>query len=377
MCETTKPFDIMCETTIMIFMCETTKKTSPLLPDRRKQSDIFVCDIFDAVPKGDMASMEHPIFSLSTNPDFKRRHYKNGNTWLEVRPSADGLATVHDRDVLIYCISQVIAALNEGKQVSKTLRFQAYDLLTATNRNTDGDSYRRLKIAMNRLQGTQIETNIYTGSVEQIDIFSLIDKVKIIRETRDGRMLDIEITLSDWVFNAIEAKEVLTYNQNYFRLRKPLERRFYDLARKHCGQQAKWSISLALLHKKSGSSSNKQEFRRLLIKIVEDDKIHNHIPDYSIHYDDENKIVTFINRNTEQEKKAKDYELNNSSDFPILNPETYDKARKIAPSFDVYYLKQEWRGMWIDRGREKLRNPDGAFIAFCKRRFEYDKNRLL
>lgn len=358
-------------------MCETTKKTSPLLPDRRKQSDIFVCDIFDAVPKGDMASMEHPIFSLSTNPDFKRRHYKNGNTWLEVRPSADGLATVHDRDVLIYCISQVIAALNEGKQVSKTLRFQAYDLLTATNRNTDGDSYRRLKIAMNRLQGTQIETNIYTGSVEQIDIFSLIDKVKIIRETRDGRMLDIEITLSDWVFNAIEAKEVLTYNQNYFRLRKPLERRFYDLARKHCGQQAKWSISLALLHKKSGSSSNKQEFRRLLIKIVEDDKIHNHIPDYSIHYDDENKIVTFINRNTEQEKKAKDYELNNSSDFPILNPETYDKARKIAPSFDVYYLKQEWRGMWIDRGREKLRNPDGAFIAFCKRRFEYDKNRLL
>ena len=242
---------------------------------------------------------------------------------------------------------------------------------------TDGDSYRRLKVAMNRLQGTQIETNIYTGSVEQIDIFSLIDKVKIIRETRDGRMLDIEITLSDWVFNAIEAKEVLTYNQNYFRLRKPLERRFYDLARKHCGQQAKWSISLTLLHKKSGSSSNKQEFRRLLIKIVEDDKIHNHIPDYSIHYDDENKMVTFINRNTEQEKKAKDYELNNSSEFPILNPETYDKARKIAPSFDVYYLEQEWRGMWINRGREKLRNPDGAFIAFCKRRFEHDKNRLL
>ena len=87
-------------------------------------------------------------------------------------------------------------------------------------------------------------------------------------------------------------------------------------------------------------------------------------------------MVTFINQNTEQEKKAKDYELNNSSEFPILNPETYDKARKIAPSFDVYYLEQEWRGMWIDRGREKLRNPDGAFIAFCKRRFEHDKKVL-
>jgi hypothetical protein len=37
---------------------------SPLLPDRYPQGDFFVCDIFDAVPKADMASMEHPIFSL-------------------------------------------------------------------------------------------------------------------------------------------------------------------------------------------------------------------------------------------------------------------------------------------------------------------------
>eukprot|EP00521_Asterionellopsis_glacialis_P004760 CAMPEP_0195279666 /NCGR_PEP_ID=MMETSP0706-20130129/20606_1 /TAXON_ID=33640 /ORGANISM="Asterionellopsis glacialis, Strain CCMP134" /LENGTH=53 /DNA_ID=CAMNT_0040338221 /DNA_START=24 /DNA_END=181 /DNA_ORIENTATION=- len=49
-----------------------------------------------------------------------------------------GLATVHDRDVLIYCISQVMAALNDGKQVHRTLRFKAYDLLVATNRPVAG-----------------------------------------------------------------------------------------------------------------------------------------------------------------------------------------------------------------------------------------------
>ena len=39
---------------------------SPLLPARHPTGDLFVCDIFDAAPKGDMASMEHPIFSLGS-----------------------------------------------------------------------------------------------------------------------------------------------------------------------------------------------------------------------------------------------------------------------------------------------------------------------
>src|SRR3546814_1219629 len=37
---------------------------SPLLPDRYPQQDFFVCNVFDAAPKGDMASMEHPLFSI-------------------------------------------------------------------------------------------------------------------------------------------------------------------------------------------------------------------------------------------------------------------------------------------------------------------------
>ena len=77
---------------------------SPLLPDRLDQGDFFVCDIFNASPKGDIASMAHPIFSLSTKPDHRIRRYEAGpgNQYIVVKPSADGLATIHDRDVLIY-----------------------------------------------------------------------------------------------------------------------------------------------------------------------------------------------------------------------------------------------------------------------------------
>ena len=37
----------------------------PLLPVRHSQKELFLADIADAVLKDDMASMEHPIFSLN------------------------------------------------------------------------------------------------------------------------------------------------------------------------------------------------------------------------------------------------------------------------------------------------------------------------
>ena len=78
---------------------ENTKERSPLLPIRHER-DFFVCDVFDAAIKGDSASMEHPIFSLSKKPDLKTRRYENGSSWIEVRPGSKGLATVFDRDIL-------------------------------------------------------------------------------------------------------------------------------------------------------------------------------------------------------------------------------------------------------------------------------------
>ena len=40
-----------------------------LSPAEIPQGDFFVCDFFASVPKHDLASMEHPLFSLSTRPD--------------------------------------------------------------------------------------------------------------------------------------------------------------------------------------------------------------------------------------------------------------------------------------------------------------------
>jgi plasmid replication initiation protein len=341
----------------------TNDERSPLLPLRHRQGDFFVCDIFDAAPKGDMASMAHPIFSLSTRPDYRVRRYEaaNGKDYVEIRPGAVGLVTVHDRDVLIYCISQVMAAINEGKQVHRKLRFKAYDLLIATNRNTDGRGYEQLKAAFQRLQSTQIETNITTGGVEQFDVFSLIDRATIVRETRDGRMLDVEITLSDWVFNAIEGREVLTINRRYFQLRKPLERRLYELARKHCGQQKEWRIGLGTLREKCGSGSTLKEFKRLVIKIIEDDSQHDHMPDYQLRLE---KDVVVVGQ--KDDKRQATLPLPGLAEAIRLKPETYEKAKTCAPGWDVYAIEDEWRD-WVT---EPPHNADAAFLGFCKKWYE-------
>ena len=267
-------------------MSDTTQPTrSPLLPDRHPIQDFFICDVTDAIPKDDMGSMEHPIFSLATKPDLSVREYEHKGVKVTIAPSVLGLATIHDKDILIYCISQLVAKMNAGAQLHKTLHLKAYDLLVSTNRNTDGRGYEQLEAALDRLSGTRIKTNIMTNQEEIKENFGLIDSWKIIRHTKSGRMSEIRINLSDWIFNAVVGREVLTLHRDYFRLRKPLERRIYELARKHCGKQDEWSISLELLKKKCGSASEDFEFRRLVGVICKEDAQHHHIPDYAMSFD--------------------------------------------------------------------------------------------
>jgi hypothetical protein len=47
----------------------------------------FICDLPWAVPKDDMASMEHPLFSLATRPDRRVLRYTHGEAAVEDRPS--------------------------------------------------------------------------------------------------------------------------------------------------------------------------------------------------------------------------------------------------------------------------------------------------
>lgn len=178
-----------------------------------------------------MASMEHPIFSLSKKRDLRDIIYRNGEVTITVKPTSDGLPTIFDKDVLLYC-----------------------------------------------------------GSIkrEVIKAFGLIESYEIVESSRvKNRMIRLEITLSDWFYHSILGKEVLTINRDYFRLGKALERRLYEIARKHCGQGSEWKIGLEKLKEKTGSTSPLKKFRFFIREIEKQ----NHLPDYTISLSDNDLVV--------------------------------------------------------------------------------------
>ena len=332
-----------------------TVQRAGLLPDRHA-GDFFVCDILDAIPKDDMGSMEHPLFSLSTRPDLRILAYAHNGVTVTVVPSVRGLATLFDKDILIYCISQLMAAINRGQPVARTLGLTAHDLMIATNRETSGDGYARLCEAFERLAGTRITTNMVTGGLEATTGFGLIESWQILRATKGGRMVQVTVTLSEWLYRAVLAKSVLTLHRDYFRLRKPLERRIYELARKHCGRQPEWRVSIEVLARKSGSASPRRVFRRMIRDMIATD----HLPEYSL--SEEPGDILRVARRAVVEPGA------GAGAGPALKPATLEAARAAAPGWDIYALQADWRAMWDRSGRPALRAPDAAFLGWLKKR---------
>lgn len=276
-----------------------------LLPVHHPNRDFFLCDIFDYAMKDDGVSMEAPIFTLATKPDTSvwRWESKDKSRSVTVTPSVLGRATQFDKDLLIYVVSQMTEALNRERADAnhRTVRFVVYDYLVSTNKPVGGAEYRRLQDALERLQGTSIKTNIKTGGERIKEGFGIVESWKIIEKSPDDdRMIGVEVTLSKWLFNAVQAHEVLTINPDYFRLRKPIERRLYELARKHCGGQPDFVIGVSLLQEKCGSKAKLYEFRRMLREIIAADLL----PDYQLVPTGKDQI-TIRNRKVKQLAAAK------------------------------------------------------------------------
>jgi len=269
------------------------ENSSRLKPRKHNQKDFFIADIFDAASfKDEVATMEHPMFALRAG-DMSIREYSHNDVHIEIAPSVKhGLATIHDKDIWIYCISKLVQAINEGEEPSEVIRFTIYDYLVTTNRGTDGRYYENTKSALDRLSGTRLSMEWETPTHRVSKNIGLIDEWIVVEE-KDGRMLRVEVRLPNWLYKSVlDQKNLLTISPDYFRLRKPLDRRVYELARKHCGEQEIFTISLGLLLKKSGASTSLREFRRSMKTLAKSDEL----PDYFVKYDEKKDHVVFINR---------------------------------------------------------------------------------
>lgn len=261
-----------------------------LNPIKHPQKDFFIADIFDAISlQLDMGSLEYPLFALKSG-DTRPRTFEANGFRINIRTSLSR-ATIHDKDIWIYCISKLMQAIREGAEISRTVHFTIYDYLKTTNRGVSGRDYIEAKNCLDRLSSTRITTEIETTKRKESSGFGLIDSWNIVEE-KDGRMIRVSVTLPDWLYKSIMNKSVLTINPDYFRLRKPLDRRIYELARKHCGNNQSWKFDLSTLHQRSGSTASIKEFRKAIKSLAKS----NQLPDYIVDFDGKKNQVTFIKR---------------------------------------------------------------------------------
>lgn len=328
-----------------------------LLPERHPNLDFFVLDIADAVPKDDLASMEHPLFSLATKPDMRHLEYRQGDNVLKIRPSPLGLPTIFDKDILIFVISQLMARKNKGLDIGDTVRFSMRELCIAINRPIGGDHYKRIENAIDRLQGTQFVTNVKTGNETERRTFSMIDEGGMVKNEDFSRNDYCEVKISRWLMRAIEANEVVSISRDYFRLRRPLERRLYEIARKHCGHRAKWHIGLANLQDKTGSNAPLKKFRLNLREIIKADVT----PFYQFELTPENLVVV-------RPRKEPPIKLSPTIKIPSWADE---KSREIAreKGWDYEALKRKW--MAFANEQMASGNPPqsvgASFVGYCKK----------
>ena len=332
------------------------KSLTPLLPARYRDTKphLFSIDVRALSIKDANQHLEHPFFSLNLKPDRDIRHYADarGNS-ITLFPSPLGLPTILDKDVLIYAISHIMHQRNLDQPVSRRVVIYSADLLEFANRCRSGRDYRALEKAILRLRGCTIQTSVRTGDEIEDQIFGLLDSAALKRKfDNKGRLMHCEITLSEWLWRAIQANEVLTLHPDYFRLRRPIERRLYEIARKHCGYQPSWTIRLERLREKCASQSSLIDFRYKVRQIAKT----NPLPDYAIAFAAEQDKAIFTRRTTSKPPPSD----------ATLDHRTYQEALKAAPSEDIPQLHTQWLA-W--RARNKLpppRFPRAAFVGFVR-----------
>ena len=240
------------------------------------QGELFLLDSpLHGEIRGERSLMAFPFFALSKNAWMKPLTYQADQVSIEVRPSASGVATIYDKEIVLYIASLMAAKIEAGEDVAQDFVFTAHDLFSVTGNNHSARSYGRLSEALERLQGTQIKTNIEAGGEGEEGFFSWLSEAKLhYTKTRGGerRLKAVKTRLCDWLYRAILLdRHVLDYATAYFQL-GPIERRIYEVARSTNDGEG-LDLDLAAFRLQIGYQNPLSNFRAALRQIAETDTI--------------------------------------------------------------------------------------------------------
>jgi plasmid replication initiation protein len=307
---------------------------------------LFIAELIDYAPKDHTDMMERPFFSIAKRKRLKPIEYQSEDGSISIRITGSpehGIATIWDADIIIYCISRIVAERARGdNDVGPSIFVTPYELLKGIARDTGGQDYAALMAAIKRLKTTHIETTI-RGAKGKLSMFNWLAEIE-----GEGREIDdpsqvqmLELRLSNWLFKGITSgRGVLTLDREWFLLKGGLERVIYRMARKHAGDQAHgWTCRFDVLYAKTGSDEPKRNFALRLRKLI----ARNDLPRYAMtatRTNDGSEAVHFVARK-------------------------YLQAQSVSPRARQHVDRDRARAAWIDNGRDP-RGFDDALAEWIK-----------
>jgi plasmid replication initiation protein len=244
-------------------------------------------DLFDSPLRGKVRGqrgiMAYPFFHLGKSaPAREVLRYDDGQVRIEVAPGPSGMATIYDKDLLLYLASLMAEKLRRGElspddpKPDREFTFTAHDFFRVAGRDTAGKAYDRLLQMLQRLQGTQVRTNIEMAGEGTDGVFSWIDAVDT-RYRRNARkekeLVSVSVTLCSWLYRGILSDtRLLTFADAYFDL-APLERRLYEIAKAEDVDEAGWSIGIEDLHARVGTRGLLRHFGQFLTELEQSQRL--------------------------------------------------------------------------------------------------------
>ena len=357
---------------------------APARPDSFFLVDLVSVSLRELVPH-----LEHPFFGLSKIPERGVRRYEDDKgQYLQLEPGTAGLPTIFDQDFVIYATSVLMAErrrleenphLKGERRVSEDgiVSFSAADFAEFTHRLPSGRKgggklYNQIETGLRRLAGTRLETNLAAGGYRRLDLFGMIDQASIVRREKlrpddEGVLLGCRVRLSKWMMEAVNSNQILQLDRDYFRLRRPLDRRLYQIFRKHCGSREKWEISIPKLYAKSAAKVTVRNFRHSFREFVRrwDDRLEWEAEDflgYRVEFDADRDVA--VVRASEPKEPLTAGSLLRLPAEP--SDEMMEIARGICPGYDPAIPYRAWLAFIHREGKAPV-HPAAAFRGFCNR----------
>ena len=348
------------------------------------QFDLFVPFVSDLSLRDTQETMERPFFSLSKRKRLKPIEYTSpdGSVFVKVLATPEfGMATIWDADILIWAASTMNAQKRRGaNDLARTLHFSPYDLLRTISRSTGGYDYQLLRDALARLQATTIVTNIRPKGKKKDRQFSWIESWSDVTDEKTGHSIGMTLTVSEWFFEGIQDKNLLSIDPAYFAIKGGRERWIYRVARKHAGGHGPegYAIPMPTLFDKSGAEGTYRRFKFEMLSLAK--RCHgpeSAIPGFDILVEQgkgKEPSLRMIRQGQEAEAPSRGPAQKTLPLLPVkagqrdssLNDTTISLVRRDFPGWDVYAIKGDFDVWLLDSGSEWPEDYNKAFYGFAR-----------